>query len=217
MSAAMTEPDQDQLAPVPPKPKTFDTVGEVGLVSVLGLIASLPVVTWVAAIAAGVAHVRRHLWSYGDTVRDYRAILAQAVPGSWPWALGGVALGILLWFDVALLRAGVVPGGETLAWLSLAVGAVLWAIVTRAAALWSTDEGETAPASTKAWAGLLGRSARVCAGDPIGTLLLVVTLGVSLMLVWMFTPMFILVPGLWVLGAVGVEFRRQSRQAARPH
>lgn len=217
MSAAMTELEREELAPVPPKPKTFETFGEMGLVSVLGLIASLLVVTWVAAVAAGVAHFRRHLWSYGDTVRDYRAILAQAIPGSWPWGLGGVALGVLLWFDVALLRAGVVPGGEALAWVSLAVGAVLWAIAIRAAALWSTDEGATAPASTRAWAGLLARACRLSAADPVGTLLLVVTLGVSVMLVWMFTPMFILVPGLWVLAAVGVEFRRHARQTARPH
>lgn len=210
-----TEANRREEAPRAPAPRPFELFGEMGLVGICSLVAILTVVGWVAAMAAGVAHLRRHLGGYGDTVGDYVELFGRALRGSWVIGLAGVAVGVLLWANVVWASAGAVPGGGLLVAASLLVGALGWAIVVRAAAAWSSEQGAATAAPLKRWWALVVAAARTCFDDPVGTLLLVVSLAMGVTLVWMFTPLFIVVPGLWVLGAVGVEFRRRTR-ASRP-
>lgn len=209
-----------------PKPKALDLFAEMGQVSVLTLLAAAGVVTWVAGVAAGVAHMRRHLGGYGDSTRDYGALFVAALRGSWWLGAASVALFGVLWVNAALLAGDAVPGGGGLLVLTAVLASLAWAVVVRAAAAWSepdasptTDPGSAGavPAADAAgWWRLLLRGAGASASDPVGTVLLLTALYLGLLLVWMFTPMAILVPGLWVLAAVGIDHRRAARAARRP-
>lgn len=197
------------------RPKGFELFGEMGLVGVLALAGCVVLVGWIAAVAAGVAHMRRHLWGYGDSVADYAGLFRDSLRGNWPAALASVAVGFLLWANAAWVSAGAVPGGSGLLAALGVVAAAVWAVCVSAAAAWSSPEGEATVAGVRGWWALLASAGRTCLDDLVGTLLLLVSLGLGILLVWMFIPLFIVVPGLWVLAAVGVEFRRHTRAATR--
>lgn len=214
----------EQRAGGVPKPKALDLFAEMGQVSVLTLLAAAGVVTWVAGVAAGVAHMRRHLGGFGDSTRDYGTLFVAALRGSWWLGAASVALFGVLWVNAALLAGDAVPGGGGLLVLTAVLASLAWAVVVRAAAGWSEPgsaedsarAGGVPAADAAGWWRLLLRGAGASASDPVGTVLLLTALYLGLLLVWMFTPMAILVPGLWVLAGVGIDHRRAARAARRP-
>lgn len=193
----------------PGRLRSSELFGEMGAVSLMVLVCCLPLVTWVAAVAAGVAHMRRDLAGLGSGTGDFVGLFIRALRGA--WALGAVWLGLTLMLgsNIRLLHTGVVPGGQPALALSVALLVLAWTVCLRAAASWSSLDGESTHAtSVGEWFRLLREAAVASWQDPSGTALLASAGFVGLVLVWMFLPMFVLVPGLWVLAAVGVGFRR---------
>ncbi|WP_240675585.1 hypothetical protein [Cellulomonas endophytica] len=186
--------------------------GAFGLFSealVVGLgvsVLSLPVVTVLPAMAAGAAHVRRHLDArpdgIGDLLRDARA----AVRGVWPVALGATALLALLWLDLRLAATGLLPGGPAVLLVSALAGAALLVVLLRAAAGWR--EGAR-------WPDVVRAAARRSRADLGGSALVVLALALCATFTWMLAPLAVLVPGLLSLAVVAVEHRADRRDERR--
>ncbi|MFY1632095.1 hypothetical protein ACN27F_02225 [Solwaraspora sp. WMMB335] len=183
----------------------FAMFGETLLVGVLVLVSALPVVTLLAALAAGCAHLRAYADGTGSTrIGAYLARLWAALPGSWPWSIATVAGALLLAFDAAVVRTGQLPGAMVVA-VGCAVAAVGGgAVLLRAAAGW-------APGS--AWPVLLRAAAiRAVRTDPGGTALLALALAGLVLVTWQLLPLVVPMAGCVVLAAVAVE-RRPDRSS----
>jgi hypothetical protein len=173
-------------------------LGEVGIVGVIVMVLSLPVVTAVPAVAAGSLHLRRHLSgepdSYGLLVRGFGRAVREL------WWLGlllPVVLGLTGW-NLWLAWSGVLPGGALIGTVSVAVGVVAVVVALRTAGTWHPGSG-----GTRAVRGAAQRAGR----DPVGSVLLVVAVALCAVLVWMLEAFVLLVGGLLAMAAVSVEHR----------
>lgn len=197
--------------PVAERGARLALLSETLLVGVYVLAGSLLVVTAPAALAAGVAYLRRHVAARDASAagfwRDWRAAVGRT------WGTGLIVLVAAVWLAVnrLLLAAGAVPDGRGVVWpLMLVAGASVASVVLRAAGRWSDAEGlpDDAP----------GPGARLVAGlpaawsltrdDPVGALLLAVAVGLCGVLLWMLPALVLVVGGLLALAVVGVEARR---------
>ncbi|WP_315097986.1 hypothetical protein [uncultured Cellulomonas sp.] len=180
----------------------FGLFSEALLVGLAVSVLSLPVVTAVPALAAGVSHVRRHLDGRPDTLaalwEDFRA----ACRGVWLVALGAPLLLLVLLVNLQLLDAGQIPGSTGVRVVMVFLVAVLLVVVLRAAAGWSVGAS---------WGTVVQTAARRTGDDLTGTVLLVVALGLCAVMVWMLAPLAVIVPGLLALAVVSVEHRAQVR------
>ena len=164
---------------------------------------SIPIVTAVPALAAGVSHVRRHLDGRPDTVaalwEDFRA----ACRGVWLVAIGAPVLLLVLLFNLQLLGSGGMPGGTGVRIATGFLVAALLVVVLRAAAGWSPGAS---------WGTVVVSAAKRTGDDLVGTLLLGVALGLCAVMVWMLAPLAVIVPGLLSLAVVAVEHRATVRR-----
>jgi hypothetical protein len=83
-------------------------------------------------------------------------------------------------------------------WISGAVGVMAAVVLLRAAGGWD-------PASR--WSALIREAAEKSARDIAGSLLLLLALALSALIVWMFAPLVVLVPGMLVLATRAVAAR----------
>ncbi|GIG27842.1 hypothetical protein [Cellulomonas marina] len=180
----------------------FGLFGEVLVVGLGVSVLSLPVVTLLPAMAAGVAHVRRHLGDEPDAVADLGRLFLRAVRGVWAVALGVTVLLGLLWVDLRLAASGAVPGGAAVLAVSALVAVALLVVLLRAAGAWRDGER---------WADVLRAGARRAGDDLTGSALLVLALAMCALFTWMLAPLAVLVPGLLALAVVAVEHRRAAR------
>ncbi|MYW70388.1 hypothetical protein GTY65_41035 [Streptomyces sp. SID8379] len=171
---------------------------EVLLIGLLVTIASLPVVTSLAAAGAGATLLREMTETERTpTVRRFVALLGtslrQPIVLLTPLAVVAVA-----GTDLLALAAGV-PGGRPIGLLTGLALIFVVIIGVRSSAKWR-------PGAT--WRATLARAAESVPGDWRGSLMLVgavVVLGVVVFEVPAFAP---ILPGLLVLAAVAVEGRR---------
>lgn len=163
---------------------------------------SLPVVTALPALAAGIAHVRRHVDGRPDTLRDLWDDFRLACRGVWLVSVGSVVLLLLLAFNVSLAGTGALPGGTGVRVVSVLVAVLLVVALLRAAAGWT-------PGSV--WRLVLRDAGRRTGDDLTGTFLLVLALGLCGVIVWMLPPLVVIVPGLLALATVAVEHRAAVR------
>ncbi|MEZ0447051.1 hypothetical protein [Cellulomonas sp. ICMP 17802] len=208
MSAQL--PDDDAQPPVEPAPdeKPLLGGGRFGLFSealLVGLgvsVLSLPLVTAVPALAAGVSHVRRHLDGRPDTVavlwQDFRA----ACRGVWLVSIGIPVLLFVFLFNLQLAGSGGLPGGTGVRIATLFLVVVVLVVVLRAAAGWTPGAS---------WGAVVQTAAKRTGDDLVGTLLLAVALGLCAVMVWMLAPLVVIVPGLLALAVVAVEHRAAVR------
>ncbi|MFD6142718.1 Poxvirus protein I5 [Promicromonospora sp. NPDC060271] len=211
----------------------FALLGETLLTGVLVLVGSLPVVTLPAALAAGSAHLRRHLGGYDTSVRTFARDWLAAARGLWalgallPLAAGAVVL------NTGLTASGALPGASVVRWVTWGAAACAAVVLVRAAAAWSDDE--PAPGSPGASPGtsrgtesgsrpglvsgpggawvLVSRGAVRARDDLAGSALVLAALVMCVVLVWMLTPLVLVTGGLLSLAAVAVETRRVRRRA----
>ncbi len=172
--------------------------GEVLLVGVVVAVLSIPLVTVVPAVAAGVLHLRRHLSGEPDSLRDLLRGVGPALRDLW---LPGVALPVLLavlGYNVWVSSTGLLPGGSLVGWVSAVVGVGLVVAALRTAGTWSPGRGGV-PAVRDA--------ARRAVDDPAGSALLVVAVGLCGVLVWMLVALLLVVGGLLVMAVLAVEHR----------
>lgn len=199
----------------------FALLGETLLTGALVLVGSLPVVTLPAALAAGSAHLRRHLGGYDTSVRTFVRDWLAATRSL--WALGvllPVAVGAVV-ANTGLTASGVLPGASVVRWVTWAAAGCAAVVLVRAVAAWSDGESvpgsgpespgsAAAPDATGVW-GLLSRGAVRARDDLTGSALLLAALVMCAVLVWMLAPLVLVVGGLLSFAAVAVETRRADR------
>jgi len=176
----------------------FDLFGEVLFVGVIVLVLSLPVVTAVAAVAVGVRHLRRHLVGEADSVRRLLRDLLPALRDLWPLGLFTPVALVLLAYNVWLGGTGVLPGGQAVGAVSAVVGAGVVVVALRVAGTWVPGQH---------WWLSVRAAVRRAGRDLGGSLLLIAAVVMCGVLVWMLTPLFLVVGGLLVLAVLAVEHR----------
>jgi hypothetical protein len=179
----------------------FAVFAECLLTGVWIAVASLGVVTYPAAFAAGARHLRRRTAHEGGGLREFVADFGAALRRGWLVGLAGWAAAVAVWVDVQAARAGI-PGGP----LAGAVGvvALIGLVVAglRAAALWEPGAR---------WRALLARAGRRTVLDPAGSFLIVAGLAVVPLSAWFATPLAVPVLGAVAAAAVAVEERYRHR------
>ncbi|MBA2812567.1 hypothetical protein E0500_035925 [Streptomyces sp. KM273126] len=179
----------------------FALFAECLLTGVWIAVASLPLVTYPAAFAAGARHLRRRIAHEGGGWREFVADFRSAVRGGWAAGLLGWATAAAVWVDVQAVRAGL-PGGPLVG--AVGVFALIGITVAglRATAVWQ-------PAVS--WRTLLADAGRRTVLDPAGSFLLVGGLAVVAGSAWFAAPLALPVLGAVAAAAVAVEERYQRR------
>ncbi|MEU3932179.1 hypothetical protein AB0E85_09030 [Streptomyces sp. NPDC029044] len=179
----------------------FAVFAECLLTGVWIAVASLGVVTYPAAFAAGARHLRRRTAHEGGNWREFAADFRAALRGGWLAGLVGWVAVAAVWVDVQAARAGI-PGGPLVG--AVGVVALIGLVVAglRAAALW-------APGAR--WRTLLAGAGRRTVLDPAGSFLIVGGLAVVAVSAWFAAPLAIAVLGAVAAAAVAVEERYLHR------
>lgn len=177
-------------------------VAAFGEMLVIGLgvaVLSLPLVTVVPAVAAGVRHLDAHLEHEQDSVRRLLSLGLRAVRSGW-WfgAASALVVGLLVLNTIGGAQ-GLLPGGTTLAVVSGALAAVVAVAALRTAALWHPGAR---------WGALWREGRNVLMDDPVGDVFVLAGLGVAATVVWMLPPLIVIAPGLVVVALVAAERRR---------
>jgi|BarGraNGADG00312_2_1021985.scaffolds.fasta_scaffold22740_2 hypothetical protein len=176
----------------------FALFGEVLLVGVIVGVLSLPVVTMVPALTVGVRHLRRHLTGEVDSTRRLLRDLSPAVRDLWPLGLLTPVALALFGFNVWLARTGLAPGGRVVGAVSAVVGVVMVVVVLRVAGTWEPGQ--------RWWPAVRTAGSRA-RRDLVGSCLLVAAVVMCVVLVWMLTPLVIVVGGLLAFAMLAVEYR----------
>ncbi|MFD7021184.1 Poxvirus protein I5 [Promicromonospora sukumoe] len=198
----------------------FPLLGETLLTGLLVLAGSLPVVTAPAALAAGAAHLRRHLGGYDTSVRSFRRDWVAGVRGLWVLGVLLLGLAVVVVVNSGLTASGALPGAPAVRWVTWAAAACAAVVLVRTTAAWSEgdagpgsgadggpDDGAVAVGGGTVWR-LLARGAARSRDDLTGSALLLAALVMCVVLVWMLTPLVVVTGGLLCLAAVAVETRR---------
>ncbi|MEU0390280.1 hypothetical protein [Streptomyces chartreusis] len=179
----------------------FAVFAECLLTGVWIAVASLGVVTYPAAFAAGARHLRRRTAHESGGWREFVADFRTAVRGGWLAGLAGWAAVAAVWVDVQAVRAGI-PGGPLVG--AVGVCALIGLVVAglRAAAVWE-------PAAR--WRTLLAEAWRRTVLDPAGSFLIIGGLAVVVLSAWFAAPLAVPVLGAVAAAAVAVEERYRRR------
>ncbi|NEY30886.1 hypothetical protein GTU99_01465 [Streptomyces sp. PRKS01-65] len=179
----------------------FAVFAECLLTGVWIAVASLPLVTYPAAFAAGARHLGRRLAHERGGLREFAADFRSALRGGWLVGAAGWAALAAVWVDVQAVRAGL-PGGPLVG--AVGVSALIGAAVAglRAAALWRPGAS---------WRPLLAGAARRTVLDPAGSFLIVGGLAVVVCSAWFSAPLAVPVLGAVAAAAVAVEERYRHR------
>lgn len=121
----------------------FELFGETLLVGLLVAVGSLGVITAVPSVAAGVAHLRRHVAAGETRVARFASDWWSAVRDLWAPGLLLPLAAVVGLVNTALTETGALPGAgpvRVVTWLAVVTAAV---VVLRMAGSWSDAEGET--------------------------------------------------------------------------
>ena len=179
----------------------FAVFAECLLTGVWIAVASLGVVTYPAAYAAGARHLRRRTAHEGGGWREFVADFRTAVRGGWLAGLAGWAAVAAVWVDVQAARAGI-PGGPLVGALGVVARIGLVVAGLRAAAVWEPGTR---------WRTLLAQAGRRTVLDPAGSFLIVGGLAVVAVSAWFAAPLALPVLGAVAAAAVAVEERYRHR------
>lgn len=183
----------------------FGLLGEVLLVGVLVTLASLPIVTLPAALAAGVRHLGRYLRAEGSRAGLFwRDVRDGLVGGIGVGAAAAVIAGVLA-LDVSLAGTGALPGGAAIAvvgWVGLAV---LATALCTAAGSWTPERG---------WLAAVRAVPAVWRADVPGALYLVATVVFAGVVTWQLAPLIVPALGCVALAIFAVPERPARRAPA---
>ncbi|MEU2056545.1 hypothetical protein [Streptomyces bungoensis] len=163
--------------------------------------ASLGVVTYPAAFAAGARHLRRRTAHEGGGGREFAADFRAALRGGWAVGAVGWVVAALAWVDVQAVRAGL-PGGPPAGAVGLLALIGLAVTGLRAAAVWAPGES---------WRVLLATAGRRTVLDPAGSFLLVGGAVLVCCSALFIAPLAVPVLGAVAAAAVAVEERYRRR------
>lgn len=176
----------------------FGVFAECLLVGVWIAVAALPLVTLPAALAAGSAHLRRWTGDEEAGLRFFAADLRAAARRGWLVGLAVWAALALLWADLAVVRAGALPGARLVGAVGVLVALGLAVALLRACAAWYPGAR---------WRELLAPAARRTLRDPAGSLLVVCGFAVIAASAWFSAPLAVPALGILVAAALAVERR----------
>lgn len=179
----------------------FAVFAECLLTGVWIAVASLGVVTYPAAFAAGARHLRRRTRHEGGGWREFVSDFRAALRGGWAVGIAGWAAGAAVWVDVQASRAGL-PGGPFVGAVGLFALIGLTVALLRAAAVWTPGVS---------WRALLAGAGRRTVLDPAGSFLVVAGLGVVALSALFIAPLAVPVLGAVAAAAVAVEERYRRR------
>ncbi|MGY5010076.1 hypothetical protein ACWCY6_18665 [Streptomyces sp. 900105755] len=179
----------------------FGVFAECLLTGVWIAVASLGVVTYPAAFAAGARHLRRRTGQVRGGWREFVADFRLAVRRGWLLGLAGWGAVAAAWMDVQAVRAGL-PGGPLVG--AVGLFAVIGLVVAglRAAAVWAPGDR---------WRALLTAAGRRTVLDPGGSLLLVGGAVLVVCSALLIAPLAVPVLGAVAAAAVAVEERHWRR------
>ncbi|MFD8929847.1 hypothetical protein [Streptomyces mirabilis] len=177
----------------------FGVFAECLLTGVWIAVASLPLVTYPAAFAAGARHLRRRTSHEAGGLREFVADFRTAVRGGWIAGVAGWAAAAAVWVDVQAVRAGI-PGGPLVGAVGLFALIGLVVAGLRAAAVWEPGAS---------WRALLAEAGRRTVLDPVGSFLLVGGLAVVVASALFVAPLAVPVLGAVAAAAVAVEARHR--------
>ncbi|MEU5593802.1 hypothetical protein [Streptomyces sp. NPDC020298] len=179
----------------------FAVFAECLLTGVWIAVASLGVVTYPAAFAAGARHLRRRTAHEGGGLREFAADFRAALRGGWAVGVAGWVAVAVAWVDVRAVRAGL-PGGPLVGAVGLFALIGLVVAGLRAAAVWSPGES---------WRALLADAGRRTVRDPAGSFLLVGGAVLTACSALIVAPLAAPVLGAVAAAAVAVEERYRRR------
>jgi|SRR5665647_900571 len=182
--------------PLPHGSSSFALFAEVLLVGLVVAVLSIPVLTILPALAAGVVHLRRHLDGRGDRVADLLRLFVVACRGVWLVSIAGVGAVLVLGFNIWLLRTTAADAFRLPGIVSGVVLAALAVVLLRSAGGWR-------PGS--AWWPAVRAAARRSRDDLRGTGMLLIALVLAGVIVWMLVPLALVVGGLLALAVLAVE------------
>ncbi|MGP4012891.1 hypothetical protein [Streptomyces sp. 4N124] len=179
----------------------FAVFAECLLTGVWIAVASLGVVTYPAAFAAGARHLRRLTAHEGGGWREFVADFRAAARRGWAVGLAGWLAAAAVWVDVQAVRAGI-PGGPLVG--AVGVFALIGLAVAglRGAAVWTPGAR---------WRELLAAAGRRTVLDPAGSFLIIAGLAVVALSAWFIAPLAVPVLGAVAAAAIAVEERYRHR------
>ncbi|RKN06071.1 hypothetical protein [Streptomyces radicis] len=183
----------------------FALFGEVVITGALVALLSVPLVTALPALAAGTAHLRRHLDGESVRVAEVLRDFAAACRTLWPAALAVSAAALLLLWNLSLAQAGVVPGAAGLLVVTALLIAALAVGTLRTADAWRP--GGTAGEAVR-------EAAERASADVPGSVLLAFACAMCGVFVWMLLPLVLVCGGLLSLATVAVTARAAPDAAA---
>lgn len=180
----------------------FGLLGEVLLVGVLVTLASLPVVTLPAALAAGVRHLGRYLRAESSRVGQFWLDVRDGLVGGLGVGAAAAVIAGVLALDVSLAGTGALPGGAAIAvvgWVGLAV---LATALCTAAGRWTPERG---------WLAAVRAVPGVWRADVPGALYLVATVVFAGVVTWQLAPLIVPALGCVALAVFAVPERPSRR------
>ncbi|WP_199547834.1 hypothetical protein [Streptomyces sp. N35] len=176
----------------------FAVFAECLLTGVWTFLAALPLVTLPAAVAAGAAHLRRHLGQEASGWRQFVQDWRTAVRRGWLAGLAGWAALALVWADLAVVRAGL-PGGAFVGTAGVLAALVAVVAALRAAVSWEPGAS---------WRALFAAAVRRTVLDPAGSSALICGFAVIAASAWFAAPLVAPALGIVTAAALAVERRR---------
>lgn len=210
------------MTTLPHESRGFALFAEVLRTGLLVTLCGAAVVTAVPAVAAGTSHLRRFVRGETDSMRAYLIDFAAAVRDLWLLGAGTVLVGLLLALNAVVVSSGGVPGAAAVGPVIALAGLAGAVVCLRAVSLWrpadrrarhdgrgSVPDGfgtrpEPRGVPTEV-ANLLRNAARLAYRDAAGSVWIVAAVGACVVLVWMLTPLVVVVPGLLAFALVARE------------
>jgi hypothetical protein len=180
----------------------FALFGEVLLTGLLITVGGLLLITFPAALAAGIRHLRRYLNAEASPQRRFWQDYLKALPGGLVIGVVGLALVLLLVLDIDLANSGALPGGiaiSAVGWLGLAAVAVT---LLGSAGAWDPITG---------WRAAVSGVPTALRADGTGALFLVATAVFVCVLTWVLVPLVIPALGCAALAVIAIPARRRRR------
>ena len=182
----------------------FTLLGAVITTGLLVTAGSVAVISFPAALAAGIRHLRRSL--QGDVAplgRFWRELLA-ALPGGLLVGAAGLAAALLLSLNISLAASGALPGGVVVAAASWAALAGVALLIVSMAGRWTPGPG---------WRRTLRPTATELSSDPVGALFILAAVVFTVFVTRQFFPLIIPALGSVALAVVAAPERRGAAAA----
>lgn len=187
-------------------PSNFQMFAESMLVGMIICLLSLPLVTVVAGLTAGIGHLNRHTRLRSDSFSELWGDFVQTLRRHWPLGVAFLLVMALMGWNLSVLGGSPIPGREWMAAVMLLLMALLAVLALRTSAVLALAGGVTSKQA-------LVRGLEVTREDPAGTVLLLVGLGMCVVFTWMLIPLAVLAPGLMAFATLAVESRRLNTSA----